>query len=66
MSSDRSLGGDVEVEVEVEVDIDSDVDVEAEVQIDVEVEGRCEVIVHISKGLQIHPNSCQVQSLVSY
>ena len=52
MSSDRSLGGDVEVEVEAEVEV--------------EVEGRCEVIVHLLKGLQIHPNSCQVQSLVSY
>ena len=45
---------------------DFDYDVDVDVQVDVEVEVRCEVIVHISKGLQIHPNSCQVQSLVSY
>ena len=64
MSSDRSLGGDVDVEVEVEVEVDGDVDVD--VQADVEVEGWCEVIVHLLKGFQIHSNSCHVQSLVSF
>ena len=66
MSSDRSLGGDVdvhvevEVEVKVEVEVDVDVDGDVEVEVEVELVRKCQVIVHLLKGHQIHSNSYQV------